>query len=225
MAILRMLDWSTMSANDRDALLDRDLNKVIAPQLREQIANLVVDVRERGDAAVCDALRTFDKVDVDPSGLRVSDAEWDAAPKHVSAELVSAIDDMIDHIRRFNEQVMTHRGNWSFESDPGLMVGERTSAIASAGLFCPSGKASYPSVLAQLGAPAVVAGVPRVAVVVPPKPGANGAVDPVVLKTLENDLKIRARNEAHKALPNGKGNSHSLDNGDSDSSTANEIIN
>jgi histidinol dehydrogenase len=48
-------------------------------------------------------------------------------------------------------------------------------------LFCPSGKASYPSVLAQLGTPAVVAGVPRVAVVVPPKPGANGAVDPVVL--------------------------------------------
>ncbi|MFZ9539617.1 MAG: histidinol dehydrogenase [Ilumatobacteraceae bacterium] len=179
--VLRMLDWSTMSANDRDALLDRDLNKVIAPQLREQIAKLVVDVRERGDAAVCDALRTFDKVDVDPSGLRVSDAEWDAAPKQVSAELVSAIDDMIDHIRRFNEQVMTHRGNWSFESDPGLMVGERTSAIASAGLFCPSGKASYPSVLAQLGAPAVVAGVPRVAVVVPPKSGANGAVDPVVL--------------------------------------------
>lgn len=180
-SILRMLEWSTMSSSDREALVDRDLNKVISPALREQISSLVSDVRERGDAALCDALRTFDRVEVEPAGLRVSDAEWEAAPSSVPVELVAAIDDMVDHIRRFNDQVMARRGNWSFESDPGLMVGERTSAIASAGLFCPSGKASYPSVLAQLGTPAVVAGVAQVAVVVPPKPGANGAVDPVVL--------------------------------------------
>ncbi|MTA29263.1 MAG: hypothetical protein F2562_10480, partial [Actinobacteria bacterium] len=124
-SILRMLEWSTMSASERDALVDRDLNKVISSALREQIAALVSDVRDRGDAAVCDALRTFDKVDLEPSELRVSDSEWDAAPSLVSTELVSAIDDMVDHIRRFNEQVMTHRGDWSFESDPGLMVGER----------------------------------------------------------------------------------------------------
>ena len=70
------------------------------------------------------------------------------------------------------------------------MVGEKVSAIASAGLFCPSGKASYPSVLAQLGTPAVVAGVRDVAVVVPPKPGAGGAVDPVVL-VVADELGLR----------------------------------
>src|SRR5690606_24144663 len=51
----------------------------------------------------------------------------------------------------------------------------------SAGLFVPSGKASYPSVAYQLGVPATVAGVPRIALVVPPVPGGDGAVDPAVL--------------------------------------------
>jgi histidinol dehydrogenase len=173
------MNWASMSASEREQLVDRDLDKMVPSALRDQISALIADVRERGDAAVFDALRTFDKVEA--IGLRVSDAEWDAAPSAVEPHLIEAIDDMIAHIRRFNEQVLARRANWTFESEPGLLVGERTSPIASAGLFCPSGKASYPSVLAQLGTPAAVAGVPKVAVVVPPKPGANGAVDPVVL--------------------------------------------
>ena len=177
--VLRTMNWASMSASAREQLVDRDLDKMVPSALRDQIAALIADVRDRGDEAVFDALRTFDKVDA--TGLRVSDAEWDAAASAVEPHLIEAIDDMIAHIRRFNEQVLARRANWTFESEPGLVVGERTSPIASAGLFCPSGKASYPSVLAQLGTPAVVAGVPKVAVVVPPKPGANGAVDPVVL--------------------------------------------
>lgn len=189
-SVLRQLTWSQLDAAQRSALVDRDLNKVITTELREQISTLVLDVRERGDAAVCDALAKFDKVSVEPSGLRVSDDEWESAPSKVDPALRAAITDMVDHIRRFNEQLLSHLGNWQFESDPGLMVGERLSAIASAGLFCPSGKASYPSVLAQLGTPAVVAGVKNIAVVVPPQPGANGAVDPVVI-TVARELGLR----------------------------------
>jgi histidinol dehydrogenase len=62
-----------------------------------------------------------------------------------------------------------------------LRVGEKVTPIASAGLFVPSGKASYPSVAYQLGVPATVAGVPQVVLVVPPAPGGAGAVDPAVL--------------------------------------------
>ena len=54
------------------------------------------------------------------------------------------------------------------------MVGEKRTAIASAGLFVPSGKGSFPSVLVQIGTPAVVAGVPEIAVVVPPAASFNG---------------------------------------------------
>ena len=114
----------------------------------------------------------------------MSEEEFTAARETVSSELLTAIRDGIDHVRRFNEQLVA-RGDWSFESEPGLTVGEKVTPIASAGLFVPSGKASYPSVLVQLGTPAVVAGVPDIAVVVPPVPGSAGEVDPAVLVVAE----------------------------------------
>ncbi len=190
MDVMRVMRWNDMDAAARAALCDRGLSTGITPELRAAIGELIEDVRAHGDDALCRALARFDGVDVEPDGLAVSDAEFAAARAAVPAELLVAIRDMIDHIRRFNERLLERRGDWRFESDPGLVVGEKVSAIASAGLFCPSGKASYPSVLAQLGTPAVVAGVRDVAVVVPPKPGAGGAVDPVVL-VVADELGLR----------------------------------
>lgn len=189
-AVLRVLRWNEMDATARAALCDRGLDNGITPELRASIGELIEDVRQHGDDALCRALARFDGVDVEPEGLAVSEDEVAAARRAVPADLVDAIRDMIDHIRRFNEQLLARRGDWQFESDPGLVVGEKVTPIASAGLFCPSGKASYPSVLAQLGAPAVVARVPEIAVVVPPKPGGHGEVDPVVL-VVADELGLR----------------------------------
>ena len=163
----------------RAALLARGLDAIFEPGLRASISALIDDVRERGDAAVCDALARFDGVDVTPDGLRVTDDEIDAAV--VSTEVDAAIDDAIAHLRAFNEQQLARSGGWKFESEPGLVVGEKITPIASAGLFTPSGKASYPSVTYQLAVPAIVAGVPRIVSVVPPVPGGRGEVDPAVL--------------------------------------------
>lgn len=179
--ILRTLVWSDLTDADKEDLVDRDLNRSVPDGLRRQISELIDDVRLRGDAAVCDALRRFDGIDVAPEGLRVSDAEWEEAPTKVDPRVRDAIADMVDHIERFNRELIRNLPSWTFESDPGLQIGEKVTPIASAGLFCPSGKASYPSVLAQLGGPAVVAGVPKIAVVVPPKPGGSGEIDPAVL--------------------------------------------
>ena len=84
------------------------------------------------------------------------------------------------NLRAFNEYATRER-EWRKELRPGLVVGERLTPIASAGLFVPSGKGSFPSVVAQLGVPAVVAGVPEIAIVVPPVPGGDGEVYPAVL--------------------------------------------
>lgn len=189
-SILRTLVWSDLGESDRAALVDRDLNKGISPHLRDQIAALIEDVRTRGDVAVCEALRTFDGVEVAPGDLRVTDAEWEASESKLADGVRDAIIDMVEHIKRFNTELLKQLRNWEFESEPGLRIGERITPIASAGLFCPSGKASYPSVLAQLGGPAVVAGVPEIAVVVPPKPGGKGEVDPAVL-AVARELGIR----------------------------------
>lgn len=181
--VMRVQRWSEMDARARAALLGRGTDAIFDPGLRASIAALIDDVAQRGDDAVCDALARFDGVRLEPHQLRVTDDEMDAAVASLDDGLARAITEMIDGIRRFNEQVVERSGrDWSFESRPGLTVGEKVSAIHSAGLFCPSGKASYPSVLAQIATPAVVAGVPRIAVITPPVPGrADGRVDPATL--------------------------------------------
>jgi histidinol dehydrogenase len=177
--VMRRMRWAEMSAGDKSALLHRGLDEIFDPELRRSIAELIDDVRTDGDAAVCRALARFDRIELTPAQLRVSADEIEAA--RVSPEVDAAIDDAIAHLRAFNEHLVRRASDWSFESEPGLVVGEKVTPITSAGLFVPSGKASYPSVAYQLGVPAVVAGVPRIALVVPPVPGGAGEVDPAVL--------------------------------------------
>jgi histidinol dehydrogenase len=178
-SVMRRLTWAEMGESARASLCARGIAEIFDPALRTSIAELIEDVRQRGDAAVCDALARFDGVEVEPADLRVGPDELAAA--EVSSAVDDALDDAIAHCRAFNEQLMARAGGWSFEPEPGLQVGEKVTPIASAGLFVPSGKASYPSVAYQLGVPATVAGVPQVVLVVPPAPGDSGAVDPAVL--------------------------------------------
>lgn len=176
---MRRMRWDDMAAPERAALLHRGLDDIFDPALRQSIGELIEDVREHGDAAVCRALARFDRIELTPDQLRVSADELAGA--QVSPEVDAAIDDAIAHLRAFNERLVERASDWSFESEPGLVVGEKITPITSAGLFVPSGKASYPSVAYQLAVPAVVAGVPEIALVVPPVPGGRGEVDPAVL--------------------------------------------
>jgi histidinol dehydrogenase len=181
--------WADLDATARAAFLSRGLDDIFDPALQASIAALVADVREHGDAAICRALERFDGCSVAPGDLRVTDAEFAAARTETPAAVQDAIRQAIDHSRRFNERALEH-GDWRFDIEPGLMVGEKRTAIASAGLFVPSGKGSFPSVLVQIGTPAVVAGVPEIRVVVPPIPGSDGKVDPAVL-VVADELGLR----------------------------------
>ena len=176
---MRRQRWAEMDEGQRAALCGRGLADIFEPGLRSSIAALVEDVRDRGDAAVVDATARFDEVALTSAELRVTDDELDGAS--VDDDLDCALDVAIANCRAFNEQVLARAAAWSFEPQPGLRVGEKVTPIASAGLFVPSGKASYPSVAYQLGVPATVAAVPEIAVVVPPAPDGDGAVDPAVL--------------------------------------------
>lgn len=168
-----------MSEPERRALCDRGLTAIFDADLKRGIGRIIDDVREHGDEAVCRALHDFDKVSLRPDQLRATADELAAAS--VAPEVDAAIDDAIAHLRAFNEQLMARAEDWSFESEPGLTVGEKITPISSAGLFVPSGKASYPSVAYQLAVPATVAGVPTLALVVPPMPDGSGRIDPAVL--------------------------------------------
>ncbi len=179
MPVMRRMTWASMDEAARAALCDRGLEAIFDESLKAAIGRIIDDVRAHGDEAVCRALRDFDHVVLEPHQLKASAEEIESAT--VAADVDAAIDDAIAHLRAFNEQVRTRAADWSFESEPGLTVGEKITPISSAGLFVPSGKASYPSVAYQLGVPAVVAGVPDIALVVPPMPDGSGRIDPAVL--------------------------------------------
>lgn len=179
MPVLRMMTWSAMDETARRRLCARGLEAIFDADLKAAIGRIIDDVRVNGDEAVCRALREFDHVTLQPDRLRATEDE--IARATVSVNVDRAIDDAIVHLRAFNEQVMQRAADWSFESEPGLTVGEKITPISSAGLFVPSGKASYPSVAYQLGVPAIVAGVPEITLVVPPVPDGGALIDPAVL--------------------------------------------
>ena len=171
---MRVLRYADLDSDQRRALFDRAGARMFAFEVQEQVEDLLRDVRDRGDAATLDALEKYDGVRLDsPGDQRVSEEEFEAAFRQTEAGLVKAIRAAVTASRAYNERSV--RGlDWTEEISSGVLVGERYTPIESAGLYVPCGKGSFPSVLVLLGTPAVVAGVPKLAVVVPPLPGTGG---------------------------------------------------
>ncbi len=179
MGALAVRRWDALSPIEKETIIARSTATIFADELHEGVAEILADVRANGDEAIARALAKFDDVHIEPTDLRITEGEFAAAREEVSSGLLEAIRVGIDNIRRYNERVLRD-ADWTEELSPGVWVGEQTSPIVSAGLFVPSGKGSFPSVLMQIGTPAVVAGVPQIAVIVPPKPGGS-AIDSAVL--------------------------------------------
>ena len=189
---MRVHEYEELSPEQKAALLDRGGARMLDDGLQEQVSGVVLDVRERGDAATLDALERFDGVRLGSAARqRVSDGEFDDARRQTGAALLDAIRGSISAVRAYSERAMRDL-DWTEEVRPGLVVGERHTPVASAGLYVPSGKGSFPSVLVQLGTPAVVAGVPELAVVVPPVGGAGEEVAPSVL-VVADELGLRGK--------------------------------
>jgi histidinol dehydrogenase len=181
MPILAVRRWADLDAAEQARLLARSTAAIFDPALQASIESLFEDVRTRGDAAVVEATERFDGVRLAPADLRVRPDELAAAHASTDPALLGGIREAIRNSRLFNEaQVRATAVGWLAEVRPGFELGEQIAPIPSAGLYVPAGKGSFPSVLVQVGVPAVVAGVPEVAVLVPPMPG-TGAVDPATL--------------------------------------------
>jgi histidinol dehydrogenase len=188
MGALAVRRWEVLSDADRRMIFARSTAAIFDDELHRGVEEIVADVRDHGDAAIVRALARFDGVELAPADLRVQDEEFELARASLDETLASAIRMGIENIRRYNERVLRD-ADWMEELSPGVVVGEKTSPILSAGLFVPSGKGSFPSVLMQIGTPATVAGVPTIAVVVPPMRGST-SVDPAVL-VVASELGIR----------------------------------
>jgi histidinol dehydrogenase len=137
---------------------------------------IVDDVAKRGDIALLEATRKFDRLDLDASGLRVTRAEIDAAVKACDAKTVDALEFARDRIEIFHRRQLPKDDR--FTDALGVELGWRWSAIESVGLYVPGGTAAYPSSVLMNAVPASVAGVARVVMVVP---SPDGKLNPLVL--------------------------------------------
>ncbi|MGR3525039.1 MAG: histidinol dehydrogenase [Paracoccaceae bacterium] len=140
------------------------------------VAGIIADVRARGDAAVIELTAKFDRLDLTPETLRFSAAEVDALVAQVPAHERAALDLAADRIRAYHVRQMPQDHSWT---DPeGAMLGWRWTPVSAAGLYVPGGLASYPSSVLMNAVPAKVAGVERLAIVVPTP---DGVANPLVL--------------------------------------------
>jgi histidinol dehydrogenase len=137
---------------------------------------IVDDVAARGDAALIEATRKFDRLDLAAGGLRVTAAEIDAAVKACDAATIGALKFARDRIAVFHQRQLPKDDR--FTDALGVELGWRWSAIESVGLYVPGGTAAYPSSVLMNAVPAKVAGVARVVMVVP---SPDGKLNPLVL--------------------------------------------
>jgi len=137
---------------------------------------IVDDVAARGDAALIEATRKFDRLDIDPSGLRVTAAEIDAAVGACDSATLDALKFARDRIEAFHQRQLPK--DERFTDALGVELGWRWSAVDAVGLYVPGGTAAYPSSVLMNAVPAAVAGVPRVVMVVP---SPDGKLNPLVL--------------------------------------------
>lgn len=147
------------------------------------LAQEVIDhVRQDGDAAVVEYTHKFDTENFEVGMLKATPDDFAAARAELDEEIIASIEAAHTNIRRFHEEQMPEP-MWFTEVQPGVMAGEKTSPIASVGLYVPRGKGAFPSVMLMLATPAVVAQVPKVVVVTPPAP--NGKPDAASLVAAE----------------------------------------
>ena len=147
-----------------------------SPDVDAVVAEIIADVRERGDAAVIDLTAKFDRLELTPNQLAISEAEIDAAIAEVSPADRAALELAADRIRAYHERQMPADAEWTDAA--GASLGWRWSAVSAAGLYVPGGLASYPSSVLMNAIPAKVAGVARLAIVVPTP---DGVLNPLVL--------------------------------------------
>lgn len=147
-----------------------------SPDVDAAVAEIIADVRTRGDAAVLELTEKFDRLALGAEGMAFSEAEIDAACAAVSDADRAALELAAERIHAYHTRQLPEDVSWS--EDTGAKLGWRWTPVEAAGLYVPGGLASYPSSLLMNAIPAKAAGVERLVVCVPCP---DGAVNPLVL--------------------------------------------
>ena len=141
------------------------------------VADILANVKEKGDEALFSYTKEFDKVEVTPETIRVTEAEIEEAYKAVDASLLEVIRKALVNIRSYHEK--QRQNSWVTSTEKGTMLGQKVTPLNRVGVYVPGGKAVYPSSVLMNIVPAKVAGVPHIVMTTPP--GKDGKVNPSTL--------------------------------------------
>ena len=140
-------------------------------------ADILANVKSRGDDALFEYTRNFDKADINPSNIVVTQEEIDEAYSLVDDKLLDVIRKALVNIRDYHEKQKQY--SW-FDSKPdGTILGQKVTALSRVGVYVPGGKAAYPSSVLMNVMPAKVAGVEQIVMCTPPDK--EGKVYPTTL--------------------------------------------
>jgi histidinol dehydrogenase len=153
-----------------------DTKRETSADVEAVVRAIVTDVAARGDRSLKDYSKKFDGLDLDRVGLKVSGEDIAAAAKACGRQALAALQLARDRIETYHRRQLPRDDR--FTDALGVELGARWTAIEAVGLYVPGGTAAYPSSVLMNAVPAKVAGVPRLAMVVP---APRGKLNPLVL--------------------------------------------
>jgi histidinol dehydrogenase len=164
-----------------DANFDNELKQLLAfetaqdDQIDQVVADILRDVKKRGDAAVLEYTRRFDRLDAAGlDELELTKAELARALEGLPAEQRTALQQAADRVRAYHEKQLM--SSWTYTEDDGTLLGQQVTSLDRVGLYVPGGKAAYPSSVLMNAIPAKVAGVKELIMVVPTPGGEKNAL-------------------------------------------------
>ncbi|MBC7193600.1 histidinol dehydrogenase [Marinobacter sp.] len=169
----------TASDADFNAELDRLLawDDSVDQQVNESVRHILHQVKTRGDAAVLEFTRKFDRLAVSSvAELEMSSGRLQQALAAIPADQREALEKAAERVRTYHEKQLAP--SWQYQDEDGTVLGQKVTPLDRAGLYVPGGKAAYPSSVLMNAIPARVAGVGEVIMVVPTP---DGVVNDMVL--------------------------------------------
>jgi len=142
--------------------------QLISKEILKKVLNIIFDVQERGDEALKDYTLRFDQLDLNITGMEISQDEVEKAYTE-SKEFIPILETAAQRIAFFHKHGLPQ--NWFFTDDYGNILGQRITPIEYLGVYCPGGKAAYPSTVLMNTIPAQVAGVKEIIMCVPTPKG------------------------------------------------------
>ena len=148
-------------------LLKRSPNQYA--QYEGTVAQIVDDIREKGDEALFAYTEKFDHIRLDPESVKVTEAEIEEAYRSVDPALLDVIRKALVNIRTYHEK--QRRYSWFDSQENGILLGQKITPLQRVGVYVPGGKAVYPSSVLMNVVPAKVAGVPQIIMTTPCRDG------------------------------------------------------